>query len=676
MSIALASRLAAPCLVAPCLVIGQVGQGPHHQLLHGVPAHETIVGAAGQRPQLRAGVRILNAHGGRKPAQQRRRGALGKARKAERLRRLVHEEHALRVVGGLAGERFAVKGDGQMAPIAQQTHREGYHQGLFLILAGRWRGVLGEGQRVDTGRRVPGVADRQLGRAGLRIPALEGGQIPARGGFHGGDKVIAGHRLAIVALEVEVAAGAKTRRAEQGLQHAHHLGAFLVHGEGVEVRDLDKGSGPHRVRHGSGILGELQGAHHPGVFNALQVPRPAVRGELGVAKNRKTLFQAELKPVAAGDPVARPVVEVLVGHDRLNTPIARVRGGVRVRQHTGGIENIEALVLHGPHVEIIHRHDMEHIEVVLAAEALLVPAHGVFQGRHGVAALGHILFLDQHAQAHLAAAPGGEAILDAGEIAGDQSEQVAGLGEGVFPHRPMPAVAQRLAGDEIAVAEQYRAVRKIGVDGDAVARHYVGTIGEPGDLAKTLGLTLRAEQPSRAIQPLQGGVVLGPDADPGFEHAPGGRRRDTQALGLERVGLGGQRGAVEAHFEGFEGGPVQFQGGLGRRPRGALEVQPGAHRDAVVAQVEMQLYTPHPIRRGRVIVAVNSAGDSAHRRPRLAPAGGARARRHRMRRAHSSSRARSSTQRSSLSALAAGERGLFTPGFTALGALFCAPLCT
>ena len=499
-----------------------------------------------------------------------------------------------------------------MAGIAQQTHGQGDHQRLFIVLAGGWRSVLGERQRVHAGRRIPGVADRQVRRAGLRIPALEVGQIAARGRFHGGDKVIAGHRLAIVAREVEVAAGAKTRRAEQGLQHAHHLGAFLVHGEGVEVRDLDKRSGPHRVRHGAGIFGELQGAHHVGVFNALQGARAPVRGELGVAKHRKAFFQTELKPVAAGDPVARPVVEILVGHDRFDAPIAGVRRGVRVGQHTGGIEDIEAFVFHGPHIEIIHRHDMEHVEVVLATEALFVPAHSVFQRRQGVAALGHIPGLDQHTQAHLAAAAGGEAILDGGEIAGDQSEQIAGLGEGIFPHRSMPASAQRLAGEQIAVAQQYRAAGKIGVDGDAIDRHHVGTIGEPGDFAKTLGLALRAEQPSRAVQPLQRGVVLGADADPGFERAAGGRGRDTQTLGLDGVGVGGQRGAVETHFEGVEFDPVKFQGGLGRRPCGALEVQPGAHRNLVIAQVEMQLYTLHPIRRGRVIVAVNSAGDSAH----------------------------------------------------------------
>ena len=176
----------------------------------------------------------------------------------------------------------------------------------------------------------------------------------------------------------------------------------------------------------------------------------------------------------------------------------------------------------------------------------------------------------------------------------------------------MPAIAQRLTGEQIAVAQQYRAVGKIGVDGDAIDRHHVGTIGEPGDFAKTLGLALRAEQPSRAVQPLQRGVVLGADAHPGFERAAGGRGRDTQTLGLNRVGVGGQRGAVETHFEGVEFDPVKFQGGLGRRARGALEVQPGAHRNLVIAQVEMQLYTLHPIRRGRVIVAVNSAGDSAH----------------------------------------------------------------
>jgi hypothetical protein len=72
-------------------------------------------------------------------------------------------------------------------------------------------------------------------------------------------------------------------------------------------------------------------------------------------------------------------MKVLVRHDAFDALVARIRRRVRTGEHTGRIEDVEALVLHRAHVEIIHRHDMEHIEIVLATKAFLVPAHGTLE---------------------------------------------------------------------------------------------------------------------------------------------------------------------------------------------------------------------------------------------------------------------------------------------------------
>ena len=50
------------------------------------------------------------------------------------------------------------------------------------------------------------------------------------------------------------------------------------------------------------------------------------------------------------------------------------------------VEDIEALVLHRAHREIMRGDDMEHVEVVAAAKAFLVPAHRRFQTLHRPAA--------------------------------------------------------------------------------------------------------------------------------------------------------------------------------------------------------------------------------------------------------------------------------------------------
>ena len=82
-------------------------------------------------------------------------------------------------------------------------------------------------------------------------------EVAARGGLHRGDEVVAGHRLAVVALEVEAHAALEGGLAEQGVQHADDFGALLVDRGGVEVADLDVAVGPHRVGQRAGVLGEL-----------------------------------------------------------------------------------------------------------------------------------------------------------------------------------------------------------------------------------------------------------------------------------------------------------------------------------------------------------------------------------------------------------------------------------
>jgi hypothetical protein len=75
--------------------------------------------------------------------------------------------------------------------------------------------------------------------------------------LHRCDEVLAGHGLAVVALKVEVHALAEIVAADQGVDHAHHLGTLLVDRGGVEVVDLGVGGGPDRMRHRAGVLGKL-----------------------------------------------------------------------------------------------------------------------------------------------------------------------------------------------------------------------------------------------------------------------------------------------------------------------------------------------------------------------------------------------------------------------------------
>lgn len=75
----------------------------------------------------------------------------------------------------------------------------------------------------------------QFRGAGLGIPSLERkAEILAPGGLHCCDKVVAGHGLAIVALEIDVHTPAEGVGTEQGVEHTDHLGTLVVDGQRVK----------------------------------------------------------------------------------------------------------------------------------------------------------------------------------------------------------------------------------------------------------------------------------------------------------------------------------------------------------------------------------------------------------------------------------------------------------
>ena len=140
--------------------------------------------------------------------------------------------------------------------------------------------------------------------AGLAVPPAELRQVEPGTLFDRQDEVLAGCRLAVVALEIEVAPGAEPLRAGHRAHHADHLGALVVDGRGVEVRDFLIGIGPDRVSQRPGILGELGGAQHPHVLDPLDRIGAHRRAEQLVTQHGEAFLEAELEPVAARYPVA------------------------------------------------------------------------------------------------------------------------------------------------------------------------------------------------------------------------------------------------------------------------------------------------------------------------------------------------------------------------------------
>ena len=87
---------------------------------------------------------------------------------------------------------------------------------LLDRLPRRRRQHLGELQRAGLGAGVVVGLHRDLRRAGLAVPAHELGEVAAGGVGEAGDEILDRRGLAVMALEIEVHAGAELVRRRAG----------------------------------------------------------------------------------------------------------------------------------------------------------------------------------------------------------------------------------------------------------------------------------------------------------------------------------------------------------------------------------------------------------------------------------------------------------------------------
>ena len=308
----------------------------------------------------------------------------------------------------------------------------------FFRLAGCRRRRLPHGQAVLAFLRVKVILDGKSGCAGLAVPAAKRGEIAAGAGLHRLDEILAGDRLVVMALDVDFHALLKGVFADQCVDHADHLRALLVDGRRIKIIDLDIAFRAHRVGERTAVLDELVGAQAARVLDAFDRAAVHVGGEFLVPKDGEPFLQGELEPVPAGDAVAGPVVEIFMGDDALDAVIVGVRRRFRPRQNKFGVEHVQPLVLHRPHIEVGDGGDHELVEVVFEAEALLVPAHAVLEGTHRMAAFVDLIGLGVDLECYVAARTCDERIFEYGKVAGDQGEEIGGLGKRIFPDGIMP----------------------------------------------------------------------------------------------------------------------------------------------------------------------------------------------------------------------------------------------
>ena len=68
-------------------------------------------------------------------------------------------------------------------------------------------------------------------------------------------------------------------------------------------------------------------------------------------------------------------MEILVRYDAFDSLVTRIGGDVGMRENTGRIEDIQALIFHRAHVEVINGNNIEKVEVVLQTIHILIPSH-------------------------------------------------------------------------------------------------------------------------------------------------------------------------------------------------------------------------------------------------------------------------------------------------------------
>ncbi len=581
------------------------------QALPGFPAVEGVAVVRQQVQQLGVVIHAFQFHRGREAAQQRGHRFFVDAGEYQR-------GFGLGQHGRVAVQQRALRQrQRQRAPVAAdqaQAHRD--DEGLLARLAGRGGAALRQCQRVAAGVGVIAATGMQHRRAGLAVPALElrqqGAQRAAGVGVgHGLREVVAGDGLAVVALKVQIHAAPEALAAQQGLDHAHHLGAFFVDGGGVEVADFQVFVGAYRVRHGAGVLWELGGAQGDDVLDALDGARAGRAGqvfaEFLVAEHRQAFLERQLEPVAAGDAVASPVVEVLVADDALDGVVVAVGGGGRLGQHVLGVEDVQALVFHGAGVEVAGGHHHEALQVQRQAEAGLVPQHGVDQRAQGVLGLVQVARAHVDLQQVLGAGARRDALLARHQLAGHQREQVAGLLVRVVPGGVVAAIVQVAAGHQVAVGQQHRPARLVGAQGDGVDGHHVRAVQEVGDAAKALRLALGEEVAAAHEQAHQLAVLLGRAGgeDLQLERRVAGRQvfqHQGLAVQAERAGLAAQHDAREVQLVAIQPQRLRRHAGV------AAQAHAAEHAGLGRIQVDGQLDAVDPEGRRGVVLTPGHGG--------------------------------------------------------------------
>ena len=185
----------------------------------------------------------------------------------------------------------------------KQTNSDRNMKRFFVLLTRCWWTTLANGEGILSFCFIIIIAHLEYRCSSLSIPTLKLGEVNGVGIFHSGDKVLSGDGLTIMALKIEIGTLAETFCTHKSMNHADNLRTLFIDSERIEVTNLNKRLRTNSMRHWPGIFHKLSTAHDVGIFNTLDHTGVHIGSKLRIPEDGKTLFQAELEPIPAGNPV-------------------------------------------------------------------------------------------------------------------------------------------------------------------------------------------------------------------------------------------------------------------------------------------------------------------------------------------------------------------------------------
>ena len=183
-------------------------------------------------------------------------------------------------------------------------------------------------------------------------------------------------------------------------------------------------------------------------------------------------------------------MEILVPDNSFNTLVISIGCRLRPGQDILGVKDIESLVFHGAHVEIINRHNHIGVQVVFSAKNLFIPAHAFFERLHGMTTFVFIALFNKDMQGYVTAGHSCKVVLNAHQISGNQGKKITGFGKGIVPGGKMTTIFKLTLLQQITVGQYKRTCIRITDHCSGKYGHYIGSVRVTGNTPKTFSLAL------------------------------------------------------------------------------------------------------------------------------------------------------------------------------------------